>query len=152
MYELYEFVLYNLYMYEFILYNLYKKRTNYMNPYVWICTRISEKKKKTRLGFQPGTNMACNRRSVTPSTTPPSPLVPILFTVVCPHTSTYSFSVSPCTYYFNHFSYTPTTKPLSRFFGNLFVYLNLVSVYFTHRNITFCLPPFVIIHFYVTRV
>ena len=34
MYELYEFVLYNLYMYEFVLYNLYKKRTNYMNPYV----------------------------------------------------------------------------------------------------------------------
>jgi hypothetical protein len=22
---------------------------------------------------------------------------------VCPHTSTYSFSVSPCTYYLNHF-------------------------------------------------
>jgi hypothetical protein len=24
-------------------------------------------------------------------------------TVVCPHTPTYSFSVSPCTYYLNHF-------------------------------------------------
>jgi hypothetical protein len=30
MYELYEFVPYNLYMYEFVLYNLYKKRTNYI--------------------------------------------------------------------------------------------------------------------------
>ncbi len=39
-----------------------------------------------------------------------------------------------------------------RFFWVLFVYLNLVSVYFTHWNITFCLPPSVIIHFYVTRV
>jgi hypothetical protein len=38
MYELYEFVLYNLYkmyeLYEFVLYNLYKKCTNYMNSYV----------------------------------------------------------------------------------------------------------------------
>ncbi len=77
MYTLYEFVLYNLYMYEFVLYNLYKKRTNYMNPYLWICTKISGKKKETRLGFQLGT-MACNRRSGTLSTTPPPPLVPIL--------------------------------------------------------------------------
>ena len=30
MYELYEFVLYNLYKNEFVLYNLYKKRTNYI--------------------------------------------------------------------------------------------------------------------------
>ena len=37
------------------------------------------------------------------------------------------------------------------FSGYLFVYLNLVSVYFTHSNITFCLPPSVIFHFYVTR-
>ena len=38
MYELYEFVLYNLYkmyeLYEFVLYNLYKICTNYMNSYV----------------------------------------------------------------------------------------------------------------------
>jgi hypothetical protein len=45
MYELYEFVLYNLYMYEFVIYNLYKKCMNFMNPYVWICTKISEKKR-----------------------------------------------------------------------------------------------------------
>ena len=92
---LYELVQYNLYKkctncmnlyyticictYEFVLYNLYKKRTNHMNPYVWICTKISEKKKKTRFGLQPGTNMACNRRSGTPSNNPPPPLVPILF-------------------------------------------------------------------------
>ena len=38
------------------------------------------------------------------------------------------------------------------FFGYLFVYLNLVSVYFTHWNITFCLPPSVIFHFYFTCV
>ena len=30
MYELYEFVPYNLYMYKFVFYNLYKKRTNYI--------------------------------------------------------------------------------------------------------------------------
>jgi hypothetical protein len=38
MYELYEFVLYNLYkmyeLYEFVLYNLYKICTNYMNSHV----------------------------------------------------------------------------------------------------------------------
>jgi len=38
------------------------------------------------------------------------------------------------------------------FFGYLFVYLNLVGVYFTHWNITFCLPPSVIFHFYFTRL
>ena len=38
------------------------------------------------------------------------------------------------------------------FFGYLFVYLNLVSVYFTHWKITFCLPPSVIFHFYFTRL
>jgi hypothetical protein len=38
-------------------------------------------------------------------------------TVVCPHTSTFSFSVSPCTYYLNYFYYAPTIKPLSRFLG-----------------------------------
>ena len=36
------------------------------------------------------------------------------------------------------------------FFGYLFVYLNLVSVHFTHCKITFCLPPSVIFHFYFT--
>ena len=46
----------------------------------------------------------------------------------------------------------PYHKTTFAFFGYLFVYLNLVSVFFTHRNITFCLPPFVIFHFYVTRV
>ena len=55
------------------------KMSNYMNSYVWICIKISEKEKKRKLGFQPGTNMACNRRSGTPPTTPPSPSVPILF-------------------------------------------------------------------------
>ncbi len=38
------------------------------------------------------------------------------------------------------------------FFWYLFVYLDLVSVDYTHRNITFCLPPSVIIYFYVTHV
>ena len=65
-------------LYEFVLYNLYKKCTNYMNSYVWICTKISEKK-ETRLGFQPRTNTACNRCSGTPSTNPPPHVVPILF-------------------------------------------------------------------------
>jgi len=35
---------------------------------------------------------------------------------------------------------------------HLCVYLDLVSVDYTHRNITFCLPPSVIIYFYVTHV
>ena len=55
------------------------KMSNYMNSYEWICIKISEKEKKRKLGFQPGTNMACNRRSGTPPTTPPPQSVPILF-------------------------------------------------------------------------
>ncbi len=66
----------------------------------------------------------------------------------------HSFWVSPCTYILlKPLLICPaTTTPLSCFFGYLFVYLHLVSVYFTHRNITFCLPPSVIIQCYVTRV
>ena len=45
-------------VYEFVLHDLYN---NCMNSFVWILTKISEKK-ETRLGFQPGTKMACNRR------------------------------------------------------------------------------------------
>ena len=84
---LYEFVLYNSYkkcmnwyknhtVYEFVLYNLYN---NCMNSFVWIRTKISEKRFASGLGFQPGTKMACNRRSVTPSTTPSPPLVPFIY-------------------------------------------------------------------------
>jgi hypothetical protein len=58
-------------VYEFVLNNLYN---NCMNSFVWICTKISEKK-ETRLGFQPGTNMACNRRNH--QTTRPIFLTPI---------------------------------------------------------------------------
>jgi len=53
----------NVKLYEFVCMNLYKKK----------------RKKKRKLGFQPGTNMACNRRSGTPSTPPPHLSVPILF-------------------------------------------------------------------------
>jgi hypothetical protein len=40
---------------------------------------FAKKRFASGLGFQPGTKIACNRRSATPSTTPPPPLVPILF-------------------------------------------------------------------------
>jgi len=76
----------------------------------------------------------------------------VILSDICPHTYTYSFLVSPCTYYLNHYFNAPTTTPLSCFFGYLFVYLDLVSIDYTHRNTTFCLPPSVIIHFYVTHV
>jgi hypothetical protein len=51
---------------------------------VWIrlyefVQKLVKKRFASGLGFQPGTKIACNRRNATPSTTPPPPLVPILF-------------------------------------------------------------------------
>ena len=75
----------------------------------------------------------------------------LFITVVCPHTSTQLFGFPMYLLLQPLFLY-PYDKTTFAFFGYLFVYLNLVSAYFTHRNITFCLPPFVIIHFCVTRI
>jgi len=81
-------------LYELILYNLYKKCKNCSNLYYTICIKnvriiwirvyefvqkLAKKRFASGLGFQPGIKMACNRRSATPSTTPPLPWVPILF-------------------------------------------------------------------------
>jgi len=63
------------------------------------------------------------------------------FTDVCPHTSTYSFSVSPCTYYFNHLYAPTTTYTTFVFFWVPFCLPSFSCVYFTHRNITFVYLP-----------
>jgi len=49
--------------YEFVLYNLQNN----------CIQKLAKKRFASGLGFQPGTKMACNRRSATPSTTPPQP-------------------------------------------------------------------------------
>ncbi len=65
-------------LYELLLYNLYKK-CQIIRIRMYEFVQKKAKKKKRKLGFQPGTNMACNRRSGTPSTPPPHLSVPILF-------------------------------------------------------------------------
>jgi hypothetical protein len=93
--------------YEFVLYNLYKKCTNWYkhhiknvrigtniklctNSYYTICItivwirlyefvqKLVKKRFASGLGFQPGTNMACNRCSAHTTATLPPPLVAIL--------------------------------------------------------------------------
>ena len=75
MYELYEFVPYNLYMYKFVFYNLYKKRTNYIiriDMFEFILVNLYKKiiEKKTRDQYP--------RLKSSRSTIPP-PSVAILF-------------------------------------------------------------------------
>ena len=52
-------------VYDFVLYNLYN---NCMNSLYEFVQKLVKKRFASRLGFQPGTKMACNRHSVTPST------------------------------------------------------------------------------------
>jgi hypothetical protein len=84
---LYEFVLYNLYkncmnwyknhtVVEFVLYNLYN---NCMNLFVWIHTKISEKKLYPGWDFNPGPISRLKSSLSLPSTTPSPPSVAILF-------------------------------------------------------------------------
>ena len=86
MYELYEFVPYNLYMYEFVLYNLYKKRTNYIiriGMYEFILVnlykKIIEKKDLHPVGISTRDQYPRLKRHALPSTTSPPPSVAILF-------------------------------------------------------------------------
>ena len=59
--------------------NWYKKDTVYKFVLYNFVQKLVKKRFASGLGFQPGTKMACNRRSVTPSTTPSPPLVPFIY-------------------------------------------------------------------------
>ena len=63
-------------VYEFILYNLYN---NCMNSFVWIRTKISEKKLDPGWDFNPGPISRLQSSLCLPATTPPPLSVAILF-------------------------------------------------------------------------